>query len=103
MEAYRARLLKKYGAGNVAVRLWPATLQIFAMALGALAVLLTLGERPLGRVGRWLDVTLGLRTLGAFADLSATDVASRFDAAAVRAHRLARREAIDSSRREGGA
>lgn len=51
--------------GNVAVRFWPATLQIFAMALGALAVLLTLGERPLGRVGRWLDVTLGLRTLGA--------------------------------------
>ena len=33
---------------------------------------------------------LGLGTLGAFAELSATDVASRFDAAAVRAHRLAR-------------
>ena len=33
---------------------------------------------------------LGLTTLGAFAGLSATDVASRFDAAAVRAHRLAR-------------
>ncbi|MDD7917820.1 DNA polymerase Y family protein [Actinomycetospora callitridis] len=32
---------------------------------------------------------LGLGTLGAFAELSATDVASRFDAAAVRAHRLA--------------
>lgn len=33
---------------------------------------------------------LGLTTLGDFARLPATDVASRFDAAAVRAHRLAR-------------
>lgn len=33
---------------------------------------------------------LGLTTLGAFAALPAADVASRFDAAAVRAHRLAR-------------
>jgi protein ImuB len=33
---------------------------------------------------------LGLTTLGDFAALSAADVASRFDAAAVRAHRLAR-------------
>jgi protein ImuB len=33
---------------------------------------------------------LGLTTLGSFAALPATDVASRFDAAAVRAHRLAR-------------
>jgi protein ImuB len=33
---------------------------------------------------------LGLHTLGDLAALSATDVASRFDAAAVRAHRLAR-------------
>src|SRR6201999_3622883 len=33
---------------------------------------------------------LGLTTLGGFAGLPAADVASRFDAAAVRAHRLAR-------------
>lgn len=33
---------------------------------------------------------LGLRTLGAFAELSERDVASRFDADAVRGHRLAR-------------
>nr|WP_042195927.1 DNA polymerase Y family protein [Kibdelosporangium sp. MJ126-NF4]CTQ93087.1 DNA polymerase-like protein PA0670 [Kibdelosporangium sp. MJ126-NF4] len=33
---------------------------------------------------------LGLRTLGAFADVAERDVATRFDAAAVQAHRLAR-------------
>lgn len=51
--------------GDISISLWPVTLQLFAMIIGAVAVLLVLMHRgPLSRFGGWLDTALGLRALG---------------------------------------
>jgi len=51
--------------GDISIAFWPASLQLFAMILGAVGVLLALMHRgPLHRLGDWFDTALGLRALG---------------------------------------
>ncbi len=51
--------------GNISVAFWPASLQLFAMILGALGLVMVLAHKgPLARLGGWFDTALGLRALG---------------------------------------
>ncbi|MGD7788981.1 branched-chain amino acid ABC transporter permease [Propionibacteriaceae bacterium Y1700] len=50
---------------DISIRFWPASLQLFAVVLGAIGLVLALTRGPLQRLlGNWLDVPSGLRTLG---------------------------------------
>ncbi|WP_433022297.1 branched-chain amino acid ABC transporter permease [Kribbella sp. CA-294648] len=52
--------------GDLSINFYPGSLQILAIILALLGLVLLLTEKgPLaGRLGRWLDATLGLRALG---------------------------------------
>ncbi|ADB32147.1 inner-membrane translocator [Kribbella flavida DSM 17836] len=52
--------------GDLSINFYPGSLQILAIILAVLALVLLLTEKgPLaGRLGKWLDATLGLRALG---------------------------------------
>lgn len=50
---------------DISIRFWPASLQVFAVVLGAIGLVLALTRGPLQRLlGDWLDVPSALRTLG---------------------------------------
>ncbi|MFX4287229.1 branched-chain amino acid ABC transporter permease [Janibacter sp. G349] len=51
--------------GDISVRFWPVTLQVYAMVIGAVALLLALvASGPLGRWAEHIDPARGLRTIG---------------------------------------
>ena len=51
--------------GDISISFWPATLQLFAMILGATGILLALIHKgPLQGLGNWFDSALALRALG---------------------------------------
>lgn len=51
--------------GDISISFWPATLQLFAMILGAVGILLALIHKgPLQGLGNWFDSALALRALG---------------------------------------
>ena len=69
--------------GDISVRFWPVTLQVYAMVIGAVALLLALvASGPFGRWAEHIDPARGLRTIGvtgvlfALASLIAVTLAS---------------------------
>ena len=49
--------------GDISVRFWPVTLQVYAMVIGAVALLLALvASGPFGRWAEHIDPARGLRT-----------------------------------------
>lgn len=51
--------------GDISIRFWPVTLQVYAMLLGALALLLALvAAGPLSSWSEYIDPARGLRTIG---------------------------------------
>lgn len=67
--------------GDISIRFWPVTLQIFAMLLGLAAIVLALAPGPLRRVLGWLSAGPGLLALGigsvAYAALSLAAIAEQ--------------------------
>ena len=54
--------------GDISVRFWPVTLQVYAMVIGVVALVLALvASGPLRRWQEYVDPARGLRTIGATA------------------------------------
>ncbi len=55
--------------GDISIRFYPASVQLFVMVVGTVALLLVLIHRGLFGLDRWIDTTLGLRALSVWSVL----------------------------------